>query len=315
MAEKLIAITSKGFLTLAVSAERHRLEPFGVPTGGPADPVRCVLANRLAGNPDGAAAIEAALVLPGIRFFDERVIAVVGGLDGIVIRRGAEELAFPVNASVRVFTGDELLSRPLDAGMRAYIAVSGGLAEGSVGLRAKSLEAGQMLALKKTVPPVCRMIGKMPLELPGNAAGLRVTQGVQWERFSPEGRGNFLSGEYLYTPESSRMGIRLAGPAVSFKEGADGNIISEGMLPGDIQITSAGQPILMLADCPTSGGYAKIAHVIAADLPTAAQLRPGAKLRFLPVDVPAAHTALRRLMLALNGCVSEKNIPPDGHTP
>ena len=99
------------------------------------------------------------------------------------------------------------------------------------------------------------------------------------------------------------MGIRLSGAAVGFADGHDGNIISEGMLPGDIQITSAGQPILMTADCPTAGGYAKIAHLISADMPLAAQLRPGARLRFRQVEVADAHIALRRLMLALGGCI------------
>ncbi len=309
---KMIEITNKGFLTVPVSAKRHGLESCGVPTGGPADPFRCILANRLAGNEDDAAALEAAFTMPGVRFSDERVIAAVGGIGEIAIRRGGEELAFPANASVRVFPEDELISRPLEGGMRAYIAVSGGLTEAGIALRTQSAEAGQRLGLNENVPAVRRAITKMPFDLPGENAELRVIEGVQWERFSREGRESFLSGEYSYTPESSRMGIRLEGPQIGFKEGADGNIISEGMLPGDIQITSAGQPILMLADCPASGGYAKIAHVIFADLPTAAQLQPGAKLRFRLVDLPAAHTALRRLMLALDGSIRDL-AEPDGN--
>lgn len=89
------------------------------------------------------------------------------------------------------------------------------------------------------------------------------------------------------------MGIRLTGDRVAFAEGCDGNIISEAVLPGDIQITSEGSPILMLADCQTTGGYTKIGHVIRADIPLAAQLRPGDRLRFSPVSIDEAQKILR----------------------
>ena len=87
----MMEIIKKGFLTLPVSTKRHHLERFGVPTGGPADPFRCILANRLVGNADDACALEATLTLPGIRFSDERTIAVCGAADGLVLKHGGEE--------------------------------------------------------------------------------------------------------------------------------------------------------------------------------------------------------------------------------
>ena len=107
------------------------------------------------------------------------------------------------------------------------------------------------------------------------------------------------------------MGIRLSGEAVSFASGHDGNILSEGILMGDIQIPSSGQPILLMADCQTVGGYAKIAHVITADLPVAAQLRPGSKIRFRRVDVYEAQALLHRKVREIRECIRENGL----HTP
>ncbi len=300
----MIEIVKKGFLTLPVSTKRHLLERFGVPTGGPTDPFLCILANRLVGNPDDACALEAIMMLPGIRFGSDRMIAIAGAAEGLILRRGDEQIEVPVNRTVCVKAGDELLPKPLTAGMRAYIAVSGGIV--AKGLRTEPVLDGQKLELNENVPPVRRSMTELPIPMPGSEAELRVIPGVQQEQFSKEGETAFCEGEYFYTPDSSRMGIRLSGPAAAFREGYDGNVLSEGMLPGDIQITSSGQPILMLSDCPTTGGYAKIAHVITADLPIAAQLRPGSKLRFRRVDVAQAHVALRRLLIRLDKCITDE---------
>ena len=299
----MITITDKGFLTLPVTAKKHGLAKFGVPQGGPADAFRYLLANRLAGNTDDAWALEATLRIPGIRFDDPRAVAVVGDA-ALFILRGGKKLRINANETVFVELGDELLACSLAAGMRAYIAVSGGLADS--GFRPVPVRNGEAIHLEKTVPVQAARIKDLPLALPGDEVVLRVLPGVQSDHFSHEGREIFFGSEYTYTANSDRMGIRLSGVPVAFAEGQDGNIISEGMLPGDIQITSSGQPILMMADCPVSGGYAKIAHVIAADLPIAAQLRPGAKLRFREVDVASAHIALRRLTAAADGCIAQQ---------
>ena len=96
------------------------------------------------------------------------------------------------------------------------------------------------------------------------------------------------------------MGIRFSGPAISFAEGYDGNILSEGTMMGDIQVPTSGQPILLMAGCQTSGGYVKIAHVIMADLPVAAQLKPGDRVRFREVSVFEAQAILHRLIRELD---------------
>ena len=297
-------IVKKGFLTIPVSAKRHLLERFGVPCGGPADRILYTLANRLVGNPDDACALEATMVLPEIRFHEDGAIAVAGGLYRLLLRRGSETVAVPVNATVPVRAKDELLSVPIVRGMRAYLAILGGIRCDA--LRAEGVSDGQMLLTDGGRPSVLRSANALPIRIPNDEVELRVIAGVQQELFSKEGEAVFYGSAYTYTPDSSRMGIRLSGPAVAYSDGCDGNILSEGMLPGDVQIPPSGQPILMLADCPATGGYAKIAHVIAADLPLAAQLRPGARIRFRQTDVAWAHVALRRLLLQLDACVTDR---------
>ena len=291
----------KGFFTLPVTLKRHRLEALGLPAGGPMDSVRCALANRLAGNPDDAAALEAALVLPGLRFIKACAFAVVGGVDGIILRRRGLELAFQSGRTVYAEAGDELAPRPIGRGMRAYIAFSGGIR--LRGLRPKRVENGDLLELFDGTAPRPMELAFDPAPAPEGDACLRVIEGTQLDHFSAEGIDTFFGSEFVYTPQSDRMGIRLSGKPVAFREGRDGNVISEGMIPGDVQITADGQPIIMTADCQTVGGYAKIAHVILAELPTAAQLRPGSRLGFKAVSVADAHIALRRLVLLMERAV------------
>lgn len=299
----MIEILNKGLLTLPVTVSRHLLEPFGVPTGGPADPFLCILANRLVENPDGACALEASLMLPGLVFRRGCFAAIAGFSAEVFLKRGQDAIPFPLNRTVLIEAGDELLPAPIKAGMRAYIAVSGGIER--KGFRAGKLTEGTVLAIGESSPRRILHIPELPFPAPKEKAEIRVIPGVQESAFSREGKETFYASEYSYTPESSRMGIRLKGEAVSFRPGCDGNIISEGMLAGDIQITPSGQPILMLSDCPTTGGYTKIAHAITADIPLAAQLRPGARIRFRQVSVADAHIALRRLIMKLDPCVRE----------
>ena len=288
----MIDILEKGFFTLPVTSKRHTFASLGVPAGGPMDSFRDVLANYLVGNPPDTPALEATLILPGIRFTDRRAFSVVGGVKSILLLHRGKKQLLPAGETLFAEPGDELLVAPLEYGMRAYLAISGGLRMET--FRPKPVLKGDRLALQPGRLPDPRSLGEISLPMPEREAVLRVMDGVQYDHFSEDGIRAFYNSEYLYTPQSDRMGIRLSGEAVSFANGHDGNILSEGILMGDIQITSSGQPILLMADCQTVGGYAKIAHVIAADLPVAAQLRPGSKIRFRRVDVFEAQALLHR---------------------
>lgn len=302
--DAVIELLEKGLLTLAVSASRHGLERFGVPRGGPMDICRSTLANRLVGNPDGSGVLEMTMLPPRVRFLDHRLFAVVGGIEDIRLLRGGQERRLAPGDAAEAQPGDELAMGPVRTGLRAYLAVSGGILPPE--LRPRPLPAGARLSLGTAAEPVCRGLLRMPPSLPESAVLLRVTEGVQRDFFSQESLTAFYGGAYRCTAQCDRMGLRLSGCAVPFAPGRDGNIISEGMMPGDIQITSAGQPILMMADCQTVGGYAKIAHVIQADLPAAAQLRPGSVVRFRRVSVQEAQFVWRRLWAEMDAAVSPR---------
>ncbi len=304
----MVEMTDKGFFTLAVSGERHGQERFGVPSVGPLDRCRFLLANRLVGNPDAAGALEAAMVLPSLRFRDSRTVAAAGGPCRLRLLREGRERPVPVGEAVAVRAGDQLLGGPLGAGCRAYIAISGGIQ----GAACTPLSAGDVLPLGPAGAPALGRMAWEPLALPGKEAVLRVLEGVHAGHFAPEGLAAFYGGPYACSPQSDRMGVRFSGETIAFAPGRDGNILSEGTLPGDIQVTSAGQPILMLEGCQTVGGYAKIGHVITADLPAAAQLLPGARVRFQPVTLPEAQAAWRKLWYQMNRCIAagdERDLP------
>ena len=128
---------------------------------------------------------------------------------------------------------------------------------------------------------------------------VRFTYGPQDDLFSAIGKRTFAKSEYTLSDKSDRMGFRMDGPAVERAAGSDGNIISDGICFGAIQITN-GQPIVMMADRQTTGGYPKLGCVITADLPLLAQLKAGDRVRFRPVSVAAAQAVYRRQQKALN---------------
>ena len=126
----------------------------------------------------------------------------------------------------------------------------------------------------------------------GKRAEVRVVLGPQEEAFTDEGIRTFLTGEYQVTPQSDRMGIRLQGPRIEHRETAD--ILSDAVAMGAVQVPADGQPIVLMADRQTTGGYAKIANVISVDLPKVAQLPPGGTVSFRQIDLPSAQELVIR---------------------
>lgn len=272
-----IEIIDPGMLTIAVSTVRHGRERFGLPRGGAMDAPACVAANRLAGNGDEAYALESLMAPPRLRALCDCTAAISGAEGEYRVLRGKASARVPMNIGLMLRAGDILTGEPYARGCRGYIAVRGGLL--SRPLRAVPIGRGEIIPLgaPDADPPRYYI---PPAPLPGESAVLRVCPGVNAAQFSPEGMSAFYGGEYVYLPQSDRMGIRLSGPRIAFAPGRDGNIISSGVLPGDIQVPASGQPIIMMADCQTVGGYARIAHVLSDDIPIAAQLRPGGRIRF-----------------------------------
>jgi biotin-dependent carboxylase-like uncharacterized protein len=272
----------------------------GIPPSGPMDGEAFAIGNRLVGNQPGAAGLESTLMGPRVEFADERLVAVTGA-EVPVILNGAEMDRW---AAFRVRAGDVLRVGAARAGVRAYLLVEGGIGTPpALGSRATYLRGqlggheGRVLRRGDTLPLGPAGRGRpwrlRPERLPAypDTVDARVVLGPQDDRFTAAGLAAFLAGPYEVLPQSDRMGARLRGPRIEHRQGHD--IVSDGVPLGGIQVVGDGQPIVLLADRQSTGGYTKIATVCSFDLGRIGQLRPGQRVRFRSVSVAEAH-ALRR---------------------
>lgn len=296
-----ITVLHPGMLTTIQDQGRTGYQQFGVPVSGAVDPRSAAVANILAGNEEGEAVLECTLMGPQLRFDEPAVIAIAGAdlgptLDGVPMDN---------YRAVRVGAGQVLRFTGPRCGCRAFIAVAGGLDIPEVmgsrstymkakigGLKGRKLEKEDVLDL--------RAPGTEPKALEGRSIApefraraeytLRVVLGPQDDAFTAAGIETFLTGVYTVTAEFDRMGCRLEGPEIAHE--TSGDIISDGIAFGAIQVPSSGQPIVMLADRQTTGGYTKIANVISADFRILGQLKSGDKVRFEKISLSAAQEAL-----------------------
>ena len=308
-----ITVLNPGLLTTVQDQGRVGYQQFGVSVSGVMDPRSAALANILAGNDQGEAVLECTMMGPQLQFDKANVIAITGGdlgptLDGKPV---------PGYQAVAVKAGQVLKFTAPKTGCRAFIAFAGGLdipvTMGSRstymkakigGFQGRKLEKGDQIGFRAPVDTLPHMEDRAlrPEFAPKPVYTLRVVLGPQDDAFTDAGIDTFLSGTYTVTPEFDRMGCRLDGPVIAHKDGGD--IISDGIAFGAIQVPSAGTPIIMLGDRQTTGGYTKIATVITADFRTLAQLKAGDKARFVKVPVEYAQSLLlaqRSALKALSG--------------
>ena len=272
---------------------------LGVPPGGAADPASLRLANRLVGNADGAAGVEFTLGRAELRFHAAAQVALTGAATSVTITvdgRGAAAEATPRSPFV-VLAGSVLRLGAPAAGLRTYLTVGGGIEVPAVlgsrsadllsGLGPRPLRAGDRLpigAARRPGAAESRDTAGPPAQRRGPPAGrdgvvsVRILAGPRDDWFSPAALAALTREAYQVTAASSRTGLRLAGPALA--RARAGELPSEGMVTGALQVPHDGQPILLLADHPATGGYPVIAVVHSADIGRAAQLRPGQRIRF-----------------------------------
>ena len=268
---------------------------FGVPVGGAADPWSARLANRLVGNADNAPLLEATLAGPTLRFDSTTVVA----LSGAAWHATLDGLPFPANEVRPVRAGARLVVGT-GSGARAYVAVAGlavesvlgspstDLRTGFGGHEGRALRAGDRLELDGRPVPPRRWRGT-------RASGpIRVVSGPHAARFAADA----LTGGIWHVSEAAdRTGVRLEGEPVG---PGDADVASMGLPLGAVQVPPDGQPIVMLADRPVTGGYPVPACVIRADVGRVAQLRPGDEVRFVSVSVEEAIQALRQAEVDLD---------------
>jgi len=296
-----LSIIKSGMLTTIQDRGRWGFQSRGVPVAGPMDPLSHRLANILVGNAADAAALEVTLLGPEIEFEDERVVAVAGAEFELAL----DGRAAPVNAPFVVAAGSRLVFGVRRRGARAYVAVAGGIDNPLVlgsrsthvtsalgGLDGRPLRAGDRLPLGRAESS-SRAATPLPdpiVDLPGSRARLRILPGPQADYFAPDALDALQSEPYTIGQNSDRMGFRLQGAALAHARGAD--IISDATPLGTLQVPASGQPILLMADRQTTGGYPKIATVITADMPIAGQLGPGDEIAFGVCSMREAMAAL-----------------------
>lgn len=279
----------------------HRAE--GVAVSGALDGIWLACANALAGNAADAAALEVRAPGPRLRVAGGPVrLALVGEVGAELTTGAGERRVLLPWRGITLSVGDVLQVGAPARGV-AYLAVGGGVAVAPQlgsrsayqraclgGLDGRPLQAGDVLPAGRGGAGAPVSARRPFSHAPGP---IRVLTGPQADHFSAEGVRRFFAGPWRVTPEFDRMGLRLEGPMVAHAGPGCADIVSDGVAPGAIQVPASGQPILLLADCQTVGGYPKIATVIRADLPRLAHLRAGDEIRFLEVSRAEAVAALK----------------------
>lgn len=307
-----LLVEKPGLFTTIQDLGRPNSMPAGVPTGGAMDRFAHRAANLLTGNDEGAATLECTLSGPVLVALRPCVIAITGAdFDPRVNREPV-----PMWTSVFLSEGDELSFAGRRWGARAYIAVAGGIAGdrwlGSLstsllvargGMHGRVLAAGDMIAVT-AVPATPAISGRHmnPGDRPDYADHtLPAIAGPHVRRLGSEGRKAFFGSAFEVSRDADRMGYRLQGPVL---EVSGDELLSFGLVAGAVQMPRSGQPILLMADHQTAGGYPVVATLASAAMPVAAQLLPGDELKFADVSI---ETALRMRAAQLGALDSLKS--------
>ncbi len=306
-----VRVLRAGFVTTVQDLGRTGWRHSGVPLGGALDPHALRVVNALTGNDDGAAGIEIGAGPMKLQFNDARVIAWSGGDFKVRV----SDTIIPAGHPAIVHADEQVLFDSTGNAGRAWLAISGGidvpvvLGSRSTDLRAsfgghegRALRDGDLLPLGNESELSRQIVAGISDKRIGDWSAprewvhrsgrvfLRIVRGVDWPRFSEAAIESLVHDAFAVAPESDRMGVRLRGPTLPLR--APCELLSEPVVPGTIQVPPDGNPILLLNDCQTIGGYPKIAHVISVDLSVAATLAAGDTVRFHEISLGDARTLL-----------------------
>lgn len=296
-----IEVLKPGACTTVQDLGRTGYQHLGVPVSGAMDEVAHRLANSLVGNPAHAATLEVTLMGPALRFQADTVIACCGAdlsasVDGMAVPLAT---AFPVQAGAILQFGRRV------SGLRGYLAVQGGFTVPDVmgssstyaragfgGFDGRALRKGDVLHFAASAPGLpersqAALSAETALLAAADGQGpVRVVAGPEWEEFTAAARALWLSEPWRISPQSDRMGYRFEGALL--ERSTQSSILSEPVTFGTVQVPPDGQPIVLMAERQTTGGYPRIANVIAADLFRLAQCAPGDHVKFALVDMDVA---------------------------
>jgi biotin-dependent carboxylase-like uncharacterized protein len=303
-----LTVLRPGMLASVQDAGRYGHRQLGICPGGALDTLALSLANRLVGNADGAAGLELTMGACELRFETATRIAIAGDdfdarLDGVPLWPC---WSVPVRAGQTLKLGRANRSNSKN-GLRTWVAIAGGidvpvvlgsrstdLKAGFGGHEGRALKAGDRLMLGPSMLDAAQLVrGPFGLRMPAwtihpadKAIVLRVMPGPEVEQFTAASRELLWREPWRITPQSNRMGSRLEGPELKRKRSAD--MLSSAVIPGTIQVPPSGQPIILMGDAQTTGGYPRIGVVIRADLWKLAQAPLNARLRLQQVDTAQA---------------------------
>jgi antagonist of KipI len=295
-----IRVAKPGFFTVVQDLGRYGYAHLGISPAGAADALSFRLANLLVGNDENAPALEMTLLGATLEFEENAIVAVPGACCGCKL--GPDPVL--ENTAIKVPAGGILQCGSMRDGARSYLAVQGGFdvppVMGSAstfvgarfgGFQGRRLQVGDELRVRQHDALRSRSLRPGALDWLRRTAPLRVTKGAQQDWFTPEVFHTLLSSTYIVTEQSDRSGLRLRGETL--RPRGQSQLLTDGIPLGAIQIPQDGQPIILFVDQQTTGGYPKIANVIAADMHRVGQLQPRAEVRFAEVSVAEAVQALR----------------------
>jgi antagonist of KipI len=315
----VIQTQSPGLLTTVQDWGREGFGALGVSVSGAADPVALRLGNRLVSNVASAAALEMTLLGGAFLFPQGAVFALTGSDFGATL----DSMPVEMWTSSQAKPGQTLRFGPTRSGARCYLCVQGGiivkpflnsvsthLLSGLGGYHGRALQKGDVLEIGAGQAPASRSFQRRKvvpdaLQQLSTRKSLRVTPGPQSDWFPASSLQAFYGANYRVTEECNRMGLRLEGSPTPASSG--GEMITEGVSLGAIQVTAGGQPIILFVEQQTTGGYPKIANVISADFSSLGQLRPRDEIRFEQVDWETARSLFieQEKLLASDGIISE----------
>lgn len=298
-----IQVITQGALTTVQDYGRTGYGEIGFSPSGAVDTCAMEAANILVGNEMGEGVLECTLFGPTLYFTRDNVIAITGA----DMNPKVNDCSIPMNTAVSVKAGETLSLTFAAKGCRSYIAFAGGLqikeCLGSKstnmkcavgGFYGRPLKANDEIFFARPTDTLPGLNRRIYSQLGENASQrvLRVVMGPQNDYFTGEGIQTFETGTYKLTNDSNRMACKLSGPVIASRQPTD--IISDGIALGSIQVSSNGQPMVMLSDRQTTGGYAKIATVISMDIPILAQCKPGDEVSFQSISLKEAQKLYKK---------------------
>lgn len=326
----VMTVEKPGMFSVLQDLGRLGHQQYGVSVNGPMDEWSHRLANALVGNDHSAAVLECTLTGPRVSFSQDTLVA----LCGATFRAQVEGRPVPMQRAVMLRAGAVLDFGQRLAGARIYLAVRGGFDTPPVlgsrstyvrgalgGFEGRALRKGDQLPIGRAPSSTPLPLGELRREsglplladlprapalpplLDGPGIRVRFVPGPHWDAFTAEAQQAFCAQPFTITQDSDRMGQRLGGTALKLRKPLE--LVSEAVVFGTVQVPPDGQPIVLMADRQSAGGYPKIAYICSADLPALAQALPGEAVRFTPIDQAgseqlwqAFETRLRRACIA-----------------